>query len=359
MGLVSEGRSVYERSPSAVFGVDAKLQILWANTAAEETYPFLKMPNGVSCLLEDSVYYVTSVLENNREPVSFPCAEQYLDQLLYFVPEYDADGFSGALVHCCCTRATERIKRRHRLLLRVQDFIVESTAGSLLAISEARTDAAQPEKLGGPLDRLYAQNMRTLRFARNLAVYGDYMYGQNGSSFSTLELGELLASLAGKYREIFKGKRKFTFSVPKAAILISGDRSRLSRALTSLVREAADESFEIRMSAELDGTQADIVISGNAPEPSRWALLVFGSDSEEIAICDGDHLGLIAAKMIVGEHGGSISLSECDRKTCFHVRLPLGSNASVQLEKDTVHYHSDFNDTAVELCDFCPTPREN
>ena len=330
----------YAQSPFSVFTVDEQLQVTWANAPAKEACPFLMAPNSLQQLVKEPLYSVACRLQQGA-PLSLPVKGNFFELELYFLPELENGQFVGALVQCGRKVDAPVMQNRHKLLQQMQDFLVETAASGFMTINGARSGIAEDSCTAEAFSKLYHQNLRLLRFARNCSVYNDLVYGLDCRVWENFDLTDTLKRLSGRIREVLGQHVGLEVELPAVPVITSGDAGLLSRAVLAVIRHAAEGSDTVFLRLEKQGDGACIVIGGDeAADIERI--------SPEIEICDGNHLSLTTAWMIVKAHGGSISAADNE----YRLLLPLSTDPQLTLHAPEVQYHTDFDDVSVELCDY-------
>ncbi|MBQ3140422.1 MAG: HAMP domain-containing histidine kinase [Clostridia bacterium] len=333
----------YADSPFSVFTVDAQLQVTWANAQALETCPFLMAPNSLQQLTDEPLCGVALRLQQGV-PLALPVKGVFFELELYFLPELEDGCLTGALVQCGRRVNASVVHNRHKMLQQMQDFLVESAASAFMTIDGARGKSAGDGCVDDVLSKLYQQNLRLLRFARSCSVYNDLAYGHNACVWENLDLTHLLERLCHRVREIFKRsvhRVALELDLPQSPMITAGDAGMLSRAVTAVIRCVAETSDSVLVRLEKQQDRACIVIGGDTEADLERI-------SPTVEICDGDHLSLTTAWMIVKAHGGSVTVQENE----YRLLLPLSAEPQMTLHTAEVQYDTELDDVSVELCDY-------
>ncbi|MFI1993379.1 sensor histidine kinase [Actinoplanes sp. NPDC020271] len=117
-------------------------------------------------------------------------------------------------------------------------------------------------------------------------------------------------------------------------VVVDGDRDRLCEVLTELLDNAvtwaaAATTVGVRLSAEAGAAIVDVTNVGDgiaADERERLFELFFRGEAARHRGVPGNGLGLAVARAIIGQHGGTLTVSEAGATTTtFTVRLPLAA----------------------------------
>ena len=180
------------------------------------------------------------------------------------------------------------------------------------------------------LDRM---NRQVMAMTRMLAGLLDTALLQAGQPLELdrrpIELGALARRVVAAQRS-FTPERQLELRVPTSPVIGHWDAGRLERALANLVSNAVKYSNDrVEIEVEVAEVSAIMRVSDRGigiPQPDLarvFEWFVRASNANQGAT-DGTGIGLAAAKQIVGQHGGSISVtSELGRGTTFVVMLPL------------------------------------
>lgn len=122
----------------------------------------------------------------------------------------------------------------------------------------------------------------------------------------------------------------FSAHVPQD-LMIDADKDQLSRVLVNLVRNAVQALSQagsreghprIEVRARRDGNTVSVFVEDNGPGiPERLKADLF-TPFQSSARKGGTGLGLTIAAELIHLHGGTISLEEGNRHTCFRVTIP-------------------------------------
>lgn len=128
-------------------------------------------------------------------------------------------------------------------------------------------------------------------------------------------------------RELEEGKITVDFSVPRAAVVVWVDRSKIKQALLNLIlnaRQAMSGGGRLRIWADPNGTEGQVCLNiedngnGIAPQAIDRVFDPFYTTKEK-----GVGLGLSIVYSILKEHGGRVAVQSAEgRSTLFQVYLP-------------------------------------
>jgi signal transduction histidine kinase len=173
---------------------------------------------------------------------------------------------------------------------------------------------------------------RLSQYTEDLLVIGSIEAGDT-SDLKSVTLHEVLDPLVQQTQSLAKAKKlKFTTTIePPETLELRANPRRLQSALWNLLDNAI--KFTAKGSVELAVTKQDkqvaITVSdtgiGIAPEeiPQLFTRFHRGTSILEYNY-EGEGIGLALAKLVITEHGGTISvISKLDSGTTFTVTLPL------------------------------------
>jgi len=128
---------------------------------------------------------------------------------------------------------------------------------------------------------------------------------------------------------------KVVLDVPPGALIVDGDRDRLSQVVGNLLSNAikySPEGGEVRVNVRTTDSEAVVAVADDgvgirAEDTERVFEKFFRSDAASTTI-GGTGLGLAVAQEIVTSHGGTIEVeSTLGAGSTFVVTVPLGAGA--------------------------------
>ncbi len=216
----------------------------------------------------------------------------------------------------------ERLSSIGRLLSQVvhdlkSPLTVISGYVQLMEESEEReTRAEYAGEILKQFQALVAMQREVLAFAR----------GETQVFARRVLLDRFLADLKEQLDQELAGKNVDFALEAERKLVVHFDSERITRALTNLVRNAAEalagHGGQVTLSARAHGSELEFEVSDDGPGvPEAIAPHLFESFVTS-GKRDGTGLGLAIVKRIVNEHGGTVALVPSPSGACFRIVLP-------------------------------------
>ncbi|HSC88450.1 MAG TPA: ATP-binding protein, partial [Polyangiaceae bacterium] len=216
----------------------------------------------------------------------------------------------------------ERLSSIGRLLSQVVHDLkspLTVISGYVQLMEESDDRATRGQQAGEILKQfqaLVAMQREVLAFAR----------GETQVFARRVLLDRFLAELEEQLQRELAGRRVQLIISAERKLVVHFDSERITRALTNLIRNAAealgDAGGEVRVHAQANDRALILEVSDDGPGvPEEIAPLLFQSFVTS-GKRDGTGLGLAIVKRIVEEHGGSVTLAPSSAGARFRIVLP-------------------------------------
>ena len=241
------------------------------------------------------------------------------------------------------------------LISRMGRFVGEKVSENFLLLDELDAQLTKGNTNRATLSKLYANNMRMLRFIRMLTAFGLYKYGQERFCPENTDVSHTVRQLCKQTQDILRDTHiTVKFSAGKTRVMTVADPAKLSEALLCLISNAVRCCTDtVEMGAAQDAGEVVIWIFDNG-EPADSVTCRFIHEALENGLdnCDGSGTGLVIARMIAQLHGGKLEFVPRTDGNEFRITLPLRYMDEVKLQSGHMEYSTRFTPARIALCDY-------
>ena len=216
--------------------------------------------------------------------------------------------------------------------LTAKDVFISNAAHQLrnpiagvVAMSEAVASAKTIDDMRERSHELAKASRRAGDLAEKLLALERASAAGVSDQFDAVDLKELLSTVTD--RQTKASKIKLTRRLPKGPVLVEGDQTMLTEAITNLIENArlhgGPKLSEITVSLEQTSDKAVITVAddgvGIAPDDLARARERFG----QIHPSQGSGLGLAIADTVAQQHGGQMIIEPSDTGLSVALNLPM------------------------------------
>jgi signal transduction histidine kinase len=364
----------YSKLPFPIAITNDKLFVSWANKAAIDLYPFLKLPDGIITMFVGSKYdmAVETLLLNEQVVLSSDLlTSKYAT--LQFTPMKEEDHLLGTIVNFIIAPKGNdgfSINKAQNII----DSITTEFRDPISIIFSAASVIAnkitneQKDELNNYIESISHNCYKLLRTVSHVTEGSYFISASNHFKMRNGDLGEFLLGLCKAATFLTKEIGiELTYSIPNTPVMATFDAEKLTVAILNLISNSCkftrdDNQIFIKLDTQENTASITVFDKGIGIPDSVLGHIFevnysFDPDGKPFA---GVGLGLTLVKYIICGHGGTVAVhsQELEGTTVsFSIPLGINNNSPDYIAQDSSSYlRNRYSLLYIELADVCKTP---